>query len=395
MYSEATNTFLTDLEATQMLDTNLTWKLAWWTLELKARPLTFLRADLVSVVAMDGGEHEDLWPPPKKQRTKTKASEGTWAEALASKPHPPRPATQRHQNEIVGSEVQRQKQHAPLPQAETDMELPAHEIDVEPDMQESDLDWDVDDLFSNDDPDEVEDDATLDLLSAVMEHDLDLQALFEKSMGSNKAAGVEREEYICQEDQSHAAQAHVGSGSAASTEPGPAMLASSSAEAVSSAAALDPTLPPKAEEPSTSNAQVAVPKAPSLIVRGIRCAAEASVIFGGGRLTYYHSKDCFEASCLNRDHGSCKLTRTVKGRTLKKKLVAGRPLGAMAVWLQQHAVPDKSVHKIFDNETYSFANRKAARELLKSTPGADELFEHERAKASGEESEPETLAGLL
>eukprot|EP00971_Amphidinium_carterae_P225791 4478229-Amphidinium_carterae.3 len=389
---EATSTFLTDLEAIQLLDTSLVWQATWWILELQARPLAFLRADLVSVVPWQTGQLTHLWPPPRKKTSK--ASQGSWASVLASSASTARQTKrQSKQQRSTTPENHQGTEHPPaevLGQVLADLD---ERDDIEA-SEESELEpLDVNTIKDVGEPDE---NVELDLLlEAALEQDLDLQAIIEQSMDTSQGAGLDEAASSGLGQTLHVAST---SGASSSTDLVQSTLpAAAAAMMAPPAASSDGAWVPHTAVPSAeSKSEVKGFKATSA-VRGPVVSSDATVRFAGGKLAYYWTKDCIEATCMNKSHGpSCKLTRTCRGRHMKNKtMVAGRPLGVMAVWLQQHTVAEKALHKVLDNETYSWANRKAARQLLQSSADSAGLFMHEREKIEGEDSEPETLQGLL
>ena len=127
-----------------------------------------------------------------------------------------------------------------------------------------------------------------------------------------------------------------------------------------------------------------------------RTMAAATVEVPGGRIPYHHSKDAFEATCCNKAHGKCVLTRTCQGRDSKGHgIFGGRPVGFLGSWLAHHDVDTKEAHWNKASMQYTQAERLAKRREIQATVAGVALLSFERAKERGEDSEPETLKALL
>ena len=157
--------------------------------------------------------------------------------------------------------------------------------------------------------------------------------------------------------------------------------------------------------PEVVNEEV-VPKAPQIaqraapfpVVQGPRLPAEAVVTWPGvGKIAFHHSKGSFEATCFC--HNQCVISRTANGRHVRGHgLVAGRPLGFLACWVQHAALCDsKAQHWDKDvwRATFTQAARLTARRELLELPGGTALAANERAMSPGEGEEAENLLGLL
>ena len=82
-----------------------------------------------------------------------------------------------------------------------------------------------------------------------------------------------------------------------------------------------------AVEPGGVVAEEEVVEAKAPAVRGIIGISEATFYVHGGKISYYPSKNSFEAVCGNKDHKRCVLTRTSKGRAARGgKVVAGEAM---------------------------------------------------------------------
>ena len=110
----------------------------------------------------------------------------------------------------------------------------------------------------------------------------------------------------------------------------------------------------------------------------------------GGRISWYASKNAFEAVCSNRRHGKCVMTRTAAGSAGSSTTpsVGGRPCGFLAAWLanSEHTVT-KASHWGIDCQLSPLDVRAAARERLKALPNGTELLSMERPTSAGEPEE--------
>lgn len=107
-----------------------------------------------------------------------------------------------------------------------------------------------------------------------------------------------------------------------------------------------------------------------------------------GKITWYQKKGgFFEATCKNRGHGRCVLTRTAHASA--RSLADGRPLGLLYAWLcADHcdSQPQHLARGVF-LETDAEA-RLAARQALQAFLAAAPLFAKERPLREGEAIEP-------
>lgn len=138
---------------------------------------------------------------------------------------------------------------------------------------------------------------------------------------------------------------------------------------------------PEAEAP-------AEPRPPLVFTRG-----QPDLVFyvGRGQITYYAKQQNLVAYCRCPSHGDCRRSRTVKASTVGSRKAQGRPIGALAAWIEEgHEYATGEEHK-----TLSFPAqdaRRRAREACKAARGYAALTAHERPKRDGEGSEPEGLA---
>eukprot|EP00971_Amphidinium_carterae_P314108 6243454-Amphidinium_carterae.1 len=106
-------------------------------------------------------------------------------------------------------------------------------------------------------------------------------------------------------------------------------------------------------------------------------ASDLCFLPGGGRLSFYDSKQLFEAQCPNKAHGKCTLSRTCNGRRAKGKphLVGGRPVDFMALWLEKaFDCPDKASHWSLGAECFSQEARRAMRAQVATMAGGSEFL---------------------
>jgi len=111
----------------------------------------------------------------------------------------------------------------------------------------------------------------------------------------------------------------------------------------------------------------------------------------GGRISFYASKNAFEAVCSNRSHGKCVMTRTATGSASSTgPPTVGRPCGFLTAWLAngEHTTT-KANHWGIDCQLSPHAVRMAGRDRLKSAPHGPELLAKERPALGGEPEEAE------
>ena len=95
------------------------------------------------------------------------------------------------------------------------------------------------------------------------------------------------------------------------------------------------------------------------------------------------------ATCPNKAHGSCILTRTLKSGPRRGQ---GRPVGFLCAWLRAACRGDCALKADHMKYKPPFAERSEARHCLYALPGCEELLEKERVAREGEGSEPEEFA---
>lgn len=129
-----------------------------------------------------------------------------------------------------------------------------------------------------------------------------------------------------------------------------------------------------------------------------RAGASITMQVPGGSISYYPSKNAFEAVCEQKGHGRCVLTRTSKGRCIGRtgKMVGGRPVGFLAAWLSHgEQLATKADHWAGDAVARPLAERQSLRtQIAESGQSGRLLLSFEREQSPGEPAEPETLEGL-
>lgn len=145
-------------------------------------------------------------------------------------------------------------------------------------------------------------------------------------------------------------------------------------------------MPPPPEAPPAADG-------PGEAVRRRR-GAEVTFYVEGGSISYYASKNAFEAVCENKAHGRCVLTRTCrqKGTTADGFPRGGRPVGLLAAWLSYSAgCATKDDHWEAARLRPPHALRADMRRLILGTPSGVQLAGFERAVVPGETPEPVSL----
>lgn len=154
-----------------------------------------------------------------------------------------------------------------------------------------------------------------------------------------------------------------------------------------------------AAPPSTPPAQPAEPEGEFDEAAGSSARQRAKVVFHcpGGFIAYYDKKNIFEATCTNKDHGWCKLTRTNKAKNPRANdPVGGRPIGLMAAWLESgETLATKEEHWSQAVLNQSYERRLSMRNQIAAVESGRLLLSFERPLAAGETNEPLTLKGFL
>ena len=310
------------------------------------RPLMTLVPGFVTVIPMRAPTQPwQLWPLPRRARRPARRRTRRSTDADAADTHDAPPHQERQETEEAGEED-------------------VDDDDNDPDEAYANLDAEDDHVVSN-----VNEDL---LIQAEA-----MQSLFEAPRSSNASDDMPQP--------SPPASQHT---------PGQP----SSSVAVAEPANAEIMVNDESQVDETREAPPSVPRAPRARA-GPSSAAIGQMYVGGGVLSYYASKQCFEARCGNPGHHQgrrCVLSRSSLGRRVKGHAtrMGGRPLAFMYLWLQKSAqVADRAGH--WDPScTFTLEERKEAREVLKGTDAGKILLEFERACEAEEPEEPETLVGI-
>lgn len=119
----------------------------------------------------------------------------------------------------------------------------------------------------------------------------------------------------------------------------------------------------------------------------------------GGSISFYESKQAFEAVCDRREHGRCVVTRTRHGRAMGADGFpkSGRPVGFLAAWLGagEH-LQTKQQHWAQECFVRPYEERANVRAHIEACgPSGRLLLECERTRGDGEGAEPVYLEGYL
>ena len=112
-----------------------------------------------------------------------------------------------------------------------------------------------------------------------------------------------------------------------------------------------------------------------------------------GEIRYNIIQKNFFAVCALHGH-DCKRSRAsteAAAKNILRNPGQGRPLGLLAAWLMKGARHKDSFSHKNCMSTIARSERVDARKLLKTSPGFHEFSELERAKFSGEDSEPDDI----
>lgn len=159
----------------------------------------------------------------------------------------------------------------------------------------------------------------------------------------------------------------------------------------------EPTGPAEDAPPVAAAVAPPPPPPPKAAGGAARRGATATVQMPGGSVSFYASKNAFEAVCENRHHGRCVSTRTcrAKGRTAAGHPKGGRPVAFLAAWLG-HSEHTASKEEHWAPECFGAdqAARMALRqEIAASGEAGRSLLGCERPAAEGEPLEPLTAEG--
>lgn len=164
-----------------------------------------------------------------------------------------------------------------------------------------------------------------------------------------------------------------------------------------------PPLAPSAAQPAPDPPRVEPPPAsarpgrerqqrPVVVQASIGCAL-ATVHVDGARIALYPGRGDIEATCKNKGHGRCVLTKRYIASALRPS--QGRPLGLAMAWAAKaFDCCTKAEHRS-EEHWPTKAERIAGRELLKQMASTDRdaqtMLDLERPKAAGEDSEPDDV----
>ena len=151
-----------------------------------------------------------------------------------------------------------------------------------------------------------------------------------------------------------------------------------------------PLLGPVDEVPVVDVAEEAMPVDPPPLLPPPLVAADLpnriSLDVPGGSIVWYKSHNAFYGTCKGCGHGNCRRTRVATAGSSPQQ---GRPLGALVAWLANQ----REAACAFDHKSFVYpglAARKEGRRALKDLIGIDHIiWQRERAKRAGEDSEPE------
>eukprot|EP00971_Amphidinium_carterae_P262368 5204331-Amphidinium_carterae.1 len=118
-------------------------------------------------------------------------------------------------------------------------------------------------------------------------------------------------------------------------------------------------------------------------------AAASCIIPNRGKISWYHSKQGFEAHCFK--HAGCTLSKS----TVRSMKCTGRPLGLIASWLYLDCCAEDHKSRPYLRGVLDEDCRKAGRAALKDIPSSGPLFTFEHPRGADEPDEPATLKGLL
>lgn len=172
------------------------------------------------------------------------------------------------------------------------------------------------------------------------------------------------------------------------------------AQARSAAGESDDMVAPNAPaNASSGSGDPPPPPAPCAGGARSRTGAAVTLQVPGGSISFYPSKNAFEAVCEHRGHGRCVLTRTrnPKRNTGALGAAGGRPVGLMAAWLGcGEGLPTKDAHWKQEALERPLAERASVRAQIEACGDSGRhLLSFERPLESGEPVEPVTLEGYF
>ena len=364
---QQTGTFMGEGEVAAAVSQDCTWQLQLHQIISTAAPLVQLRPTLAYVEKL-ASPATSMWPPPTRGRKR------------GSKDRTPRARRPRQSGKPDNEDdldLDEAQQASPCDE-EGEEFSPGHEemgdwwasdnyqdqgID-EADVPESDLDGDGDPLSA--------------LLDEYMGDLQDALAIAEADAEEGLEASLAEVESMMPDPLVETPHPEV------IEEPAPELAEPLPASPVHEAAAEGPAeeQPTAAEEPAEAPPRMA----PQPRGGGARLRAECVVTVPGGAISYYGLKDVFQATCSNRKHGRCVLTRRGGAGARASQ---GRPLGLLSAWLSLgEAFETKQEH--WDRTLWPDAELRAHhRDLLSLQPLGATLLNFERVQREDEGPEPE------
>eukprot|EP00971_Amphidinium_carterae_P344747 6485336-Amphidinium_carterae.1 len=353
LFHEATHNYMTEYDFLHMASPDRHWTLKFWCIEDTDRKLTSWRCRYLTVVL-----HKDvllqLWPLQCKARnfaSRKKRVQGWDAAAAQAVTQDAQPG----EDDVLQDDV-------------SDEELPTHDEVAEEEEERA-------------------------------------AQLLEMLVQANVAEGVPLEDIFAADLQAEPVQSiaegdlqvhEAASTARASTDPMPDQIATTTS------APMETSLP--VVVPVAAPSEVPSPAGRSTAIRGVSSTAAATWIGPNGRISFYLSKQAFEAVCTNPSHSfpghRCVLTRGNKSKAVKgARRAGGRPLGFLVAWLKSSTCfPTKADHRNVANMQFSLADRQAGRGHLMTSAVGVALAAYERAhdeNIDGADLEPASLAGYL
>lgn len=156
-------------------------------------------------------------------------------------------------------------------------------------------------------------------------------------------------------------------------------------------------MPPPPAPPSDP-AVARPPRASPDMHEGARGRAAVTVHMPGGCIAFYESKRIFQATCDNKAHGQCKLTRTCNSQAAGSHGAprGGRPVGFLAAWLAHgEHLGSKADHWERAAMESTRQERLELRQRLGDIPSGRLLLSFERTLHEGEPEEHDDLGVYL
>eukprot|EP00971_Amphidinium_carterae_P349140 6490863-Amphidinium_carterae.3 len=336
------------------LPLDLAWTLKMWQLEEAGRPLTSLRPNIVTVKEYGNGTTHQFWPPKRKPRER------------------------KMKTEILGAKEQ--SLSTTLGALEDGDPNDKGEYEEEEEVED---DIDPDDHCDPNEEDEYVEDETIAIVSEALDY-----LMNEETIHQAAGAGI-----VPQPDQAIAGNTKTDENMAEQIETEAAVVPAVQLPSVAASASTGPVAEGGAPTDVLSAGPMRVAG-----VRGVSSYAAACVHVTGGKLSYYVSKEGFQADCTV--HPGCNLSRVAHARKKRSRtgiLLGGRPCGLMMRWLEDgKSCATKSEHKCVARlASYTYEQRLKCRETLQSTVDGRAVLSFERALEATEQDEPLALDGYL